>query len=203
MIHSLLRRYVLYVNSVAALLSSLRVRLRYGPCLRGAANVRFEGGVVIKPFIYKQQILSIEFLGENRIGAHTIIQGTGKISWGRGSFCGAFCVIGANDQIHIGEHVMIAHAVSIRDTDHAYSDTTIPMSQQGILTAPIVIEDDVWIGHGATILKGIRIGKGAIIAAGAVVTKDVPPYAIVGGVPAKLIRMRQEAVSKVSVDNEQ
>ena len=54
----------------------------------------------------------------------------------------------------------------------------------------IVVEDDVWIGHGAIILTPARIGRGAIVAAGSVVTKDVPPYAIVGGVPAKLLRMR-------------
>jgi len=54
----------------------------------------------------------------------------------------------------------------------------------------IVIEDDVWIGHGAIIMSGVRIGQGAIVAAGAVVTKDVPPYAVVGGVPAKLIKYR-------------
>lgn len=54
----------------------------------------------------------------------------------------------------------------------------------------IVVEDDVWIGHGTTVLSGVRIGQGAVVAAGAVVTKDVPPYAIVGGVPAKVIKYR-------------
>jgi len=57
-------------------------------------------------------------------------------------------------------------------------------------SSPVVIEDDVWVGHGATILKGVKIGKGAIVAAGAVVTRDVESYSIVGGVPAKLIRVR-------------
>ncbi len=56
----------------------------------------------------------------------------------------------------------------------------------------IVVEDDVWIGFGATILSGVHIGQGAVVAAGALVTKDVPPYAIVGGVPAKLIKYRFE-----------
>ncbi|MBU2537741.1 MAG: acyltransferase [Proteobacteria bacterium] len=85
---------------------------------------------------------------------------------------------------------MIAQAVSIRDTDHAFEDANLPMTQQSIITSSVVVEDDVWIGHGATILKGVHVGKGAIIAAGAVVTRDVAPYSIVGGVPAKLIRNR-------------
>jgi acetyltransferase-like isoleucine patch superfamily enzyme len=55
---------------------------------------------------------------------------------------------------------------------------------------PVIIEEDVWVGAGAYILNGVKVGRGSIIAAGAVVTKDIPPYAIVGGVPAKLIRYR-------------
>jgi acetyltransferase-like isoleucine patch superfamily enzyme len=65
------------------------------------------------------------------------------------------------------------------------------MKNQGIITTPIVIEDDVWIGHGAVILKGVTLGQGSIIAASAVVTKDVSPYSIVGGIPAKIIGSRK------------
>ena len=64
------------------------------------------------------------------------------------------------------------------------------MKNQGIHTSPIIIEDDVWVGYGAVITKGVTISKGAIIGANAVVTKDVPKYAIVGGVPAKIIKYR-------------
>ena len=64
--------------------------------------------------------------------------------------------------------------------------------QRHFLGGGIVVEDDVWIGFGATILSGVHIGQGAVVAAGALVTKDVPPYAIVGGVPAKLIKYRFE-----------
>ena len=63
---------------------------------------------------------------------------------------------------------------------------------EGVSKGDIIVEDDVWIGYGATIMSGVNIGQGAVIAAGAVVTKDVPPYAIVGGVPAKVIKYRFE-----------
>lgn len=70
------------------------------------------------------------------------------------------------------------------------------MNQQGEIYRPIYINDNVWIGYGVTILKGVHIGKGAVCAAGAVVTHDVPDYAIVGGVPAKIIRFRTEKNEK-------
>ena len=74
---------------------------------------------------------------------------------------------------------------------HAFDCTGIPMMQQGFDTErPVTIDDDVWIGDRVLILAGVHVGKGAIIGAGAVVTKDVPPYAIVGGNPAHIIRMR-------------
>lgn len=85
---------------------------------------------------------------------------------------------------------MIAPSVSIRDTDHGFSRTDIPMMQQDLDTSPVCIGDDVWIGHGAIILKGVRIGDGAIVAAGAVVTRNVAPFSIVGGVPAREIAKR-------------
>ncbi|NEQ84957.1 MAG: maltose O-acetyltransferase [Moorea sp. SIO2I5] len=69
----------------------------------------------------------------------------------------------------------------------------IPMMEQGVYSkGPVVIGDDVWLGAGAIVLDGVRIGKGCIIGAGAVVTKDLPDYAVAIGVPARVIRMRQQ-----------
>jgi len=87
---------------------------------------------------------------------------------------------------------MIANAVSIRDTDHNFTDTSVDMINQGIKTDPIFIKDNVWLGHGVVITKGVTINSGAIIAANAVVTKNIPSNAIVGGVPAKIIKYRNE-----------
>lgn len=85
---------------------------------------------------------------------------------------------------------MISYNVHIRTDTHNYYNKNIPMIYQGHFEKDIVIGDDVWIGFGAQILPGVKIGDGAIIGAGAVVTKDVEPYTIVGGVPAKIIKKR-------------
>lgn len=93
----------------------------------------------------------------------------------------------------IGNDVRIGHRVSIVTSDHVYADILVPIHKQGLIDAPVVIEDDVWIGCNATILKGVKIGKGAIIAAGAVVTKNVDAFSIVGGVPARFISSRNSS----------
>lgn len=92
--------------------------------------------------------------------------------------------------LRIGNHVRIGHRTSIITSDHRYEDMSVPIHQQGLISGEVVIEDDVWIGCNATILKNVRIGRGAIIAAGAVVTRDVPSNTIFGGVPAKQIGVR-------------
>lgn len=126
-----------------------------------------------------------------RIFNDVFLQGLGPIIIGENTYVGAYSVLGSYEKIKIGRDVMIAQSVSIRDHDHIFNDLKIPMRQQGVTTAPIIIEDDVWIGHGVIITKGVTVGKGAILAAGAVVTKDVPPLAIVGGVPATIIKYRK------------
>jgi len=95
-----------------------------------------------------------------------------------------------NETITIGNHVLIAAGAQMITRKHGFSDLQSPISEQGYTNAPIVIEDDVWIGFQAIILSGVTIGKGSIVGAGAVVTKSIEPYSIVGGVPAKLIRKR-------------
>lgn len=104
--------------------------------------------------------------------------------------------IGANSFLHgpttIGKCVMIGSDCYIYTRNHEFNRTDIPMIDQGFKgKKEVIIEDDVWIGSRVTILPGVRIGKGSIIGAGAVVTKDVEPYSIVGGVPAKLIKKRK------------
>lgn len=93
--------------------------------------------------------------------------------------------------VKIGCDVMIGEGLVAISKNHEFANTEIPMRLQGFQKdRPIIIEDDVWIGTRVTILPGVRIGKGSVIGAGSVVTKNVPPYAIFGGNPARLIRHR-------------
>lgn len=100
--------------------------------------------------------------------------------------------------LKIGNDVRIAPMVSIYTQDHQFNNTEKPIWTQGFSSAPITIEDDVWIGTKATILKGTRIGKGAIIAANSVVTANsaIPPYTIWGGIPARQISDRKNPKNK-------
>jgi len=111
------------------------------------------------------------------------------ISIGHNSFIGSNCWL--HSQARIGNYVMLAGQVSIVGGDHKYNVVGVPMINAGRDTnKPVTICDDVWVGHRAIIMHGVTIGQGAIVAAGAIVTSDVEPYAIVGGVPAKKIKSR-------------
>lgn len=111
---------------------------------------------------------------------------------GSRSNIGANCYIGCSGGIEIGENVMMSPSVSLFAENHNFARTDIPMKDQGVTRKPIVIENDCWLASGSTILAGVRVGRGAVVAAGAVVTSDVPPFAIVGGVPAKIISWRKQ-----------
>lgn len=111
---------------------------------------------------------------------------------GDGSNIGAFAYVGAAAGIKIGKNVMMGPRVSLLAEQHNIERLDIPMKEQGTSRKGIVIEDDVWLGANCCVLDGVTVGHGAVIAAGAIVTRDVPAYAIVGGVPARVIRMRTE-----------
>ena len=102
------------------------------------------------------------------------------------------CHIGCVNEITIGNDVLLASRVYISDHSHGaqdYHDIVVPPSERKVVSkGPVIIEDGVWIGEGACILPGVRIGRYAIVGANAVVTRDVPPYTIVGGVPARTLK---------------
>lgn len=107
---------------------------------------------------------------------------------GDNSGIGAYSQVGV---VNIGNNVMMGTHCLILSQNHRYNDLSIPMCQQGFQEhKPVIIDDDVWIGSRVILLPGVRVGHGAIIGAGAVVTKDVEPYSIVAGNPAKVIGRR-------------
>lgn len=101
-----------------------------------------------------------------------------------------FVYFSGYDGIVIKNNVRIGTHSTFITSDHIYDDIETPIYKQGLISAPIILEDDVWIGANVTVLKGVKIGRGAIIAAGAVVNTNVPEYTIFGGIPARLLKTR-------------
>ena len=114
----------------------------------------------------------------------------GKINIGDRVSINSNVILGAanNGEIYIGNDVLIGPNVVIRASNHRYGLKSIPINKQGYTGGKIIIEDDVWIGANVVVLPNVLVGKGAVIGAGAVVNRDIPPYAMAGGVPAKVIR---------------
>jgi acetyltransferase-like isoleucine patch superfamily enzyme len=104
---------------------------------------------------------------------------------------GPYCYIGCSGHISIGNNVMISPRVSIYAENHVFDNTDTPIKSQGVKKENVVIEDDCWIASNSILLAGVTIGKGSIVAAGSVVTQDVPPYSVVAGVPARVIKNRR------------
>ncbi|MPR32122.1 acyltransferase [Cytophagaceae bacterium SJW1-29] len=117
------------------------------------------------------------------------IDGKNSVSIGDDTDIGAYVHIYGGGGVIIGNRVLIASHVTITSLTHDYTYKTIKFAP--IISKEIRIQDDVWIGTHAVILPGITVGKGAVIACGAIVTKDVPEMAIVGGVPAKILKYRK------------
>jgi maltose O-acetyltransferase len=121
--------------------------------------------------------------------------GSGKgVRVGNRSALGLDClVIGP---LVVGDDVMMGPRCCMLGSSHATASTDVPMNQQGFLPdQAVVIEDDVWIGANVTVLPGRTIGRGSIVGAGAVVTRDVPPYSVVGGNPAQVVASRTDRVA--------
>jgi maltose O-acetyltransferase len=132
-----------------------------------------------------------DFCGDNVNIEHGANFGTGKgIKVGNNSGIGVNANI--RGPLEIGDDVMMGPDVIIVTTNHNFTDISKPMRLQGYKCAPVKIGNDVWIGSRAIILPGVIIGNGVIVGAGAVVTKDLPDFAIAAGNPAKILRFRNE-----------
>ena len=165
--------------------TALRI-LAYRPFFKQASFFRFGVGVVILGF---KNISLGRGVALNRYASLTADRGA--ITLGDNVYVGDFCTISGDDgEVTIGNNVLIAAYTLIQAANHKFDRLDIPIMDQGHETSYVHIEDDVWIGAGCVICPGVRIGSGAVIGAGAVVTKDVPPLAVAGGVPARVIKYR-------------
>ncbi|WP_051371797.1 acyltransferase [Leisingera aquimarina] len=125
-------------------------------------------------------------------GAHFETGYGGHIILGDDCYVDVFAILNGDGGLEIGNNALIAGHCHIVSGNHCFADLSQPMNSQGIAGQSIVLEDDVWLGAGVKALDGMRIGRGSIVSAGAVVTRDVAPCSIMGGVPAKLIRQRRQ-----------
>jgi maltose O-acetyltransferase len=116
---------------------------------------------------------------------------------GRGTRINRDCALDTRGGLSIGDHVSISPEVVVLTADHDRDDPAFPLRHR-----PVVIEDHVWIGMRAMVLPGVRIGRGAVVAAGAVVTRDVEPLSIVAGIPARVVGHRGPEALAYSLDSE-
>ncbi|AHG88392.1 transferase hexapeptide repeat containing protein [Gemmatirosa kalamazoonensis] len=110
---------------------------------------------------------------------------------------GAGAFLGAQGGITIGDDVIMGPGVRIFSENHRTDDVDRPIRAQGVRRAAVTIGRDCWLGAGATVLAGVSVGEGSVVAAGAVVTRDVPPYSVVAGVPARVVRARRPDVASL------
>ena len=206
--------------SIRRLLSLLRCLLRgikfsldprelvfVGPSvdLRYKRGIRFGCGVVLARGV------SINGLAEQgvtlgdrvSIGAYSIIESSAVITKigvgchiGNDSGIGDFSFVGASGGVWIGSNVIMGQRVSFHSENHCFDRTDVPIRMQGVTRQGIRIEDDCWVGANVIFLDGAHVGKGCVVAAGAVVRGVIPSYSVVAGMPAKVVKTRQGLASK-------
>jgi acetyltransferase-like isoleucine patch superfamily enzyme len=119
----------------------------------------------------------------------------GEVSIGAKTVMGQECTISAYQHVEIGRECIVADRVMLIDFDHGAVEVERPIRLQGIYKRDVRVAHNVWIGYGACILSGVTVGENAIVGTSAVVTRDVPANAVVGGIPARILRMREEPSS--------
>ncbi len=115
----------------------------------------------------------------------------GRVEIGAKTVMGQECTISAYQRVRIGEQCVIADRAMFIDFDHGVVEVERPIRQQGIYKRDVEVGSNVWIGYGACILRGVSVGDNSIVGTNSVVTKDVPANAVVAGIPARIIRMRE------------
>lgn len=202
------------IKKIMMLLRGYRIKLFFGKSngslfigkkcdIRCKRKINFLGSATIEDYA-KIDALSKGgiTIGNNfSLGRNSIIECTGvlrelgeTLTIGENVGIAANAFIAMRGNIEIGDNTIFGPNVSIHAENHNFQDINTPIRLQGATRKGVKIGKDCWIGSKVTILDGVNIGNGVIVAAGAVVNKNVPDYAIVGGVPAKIIKMRKEEV---------
>jgi acetyltransferase-like isoleucine patch superfamily enzyme len=168
------------------------LQLRF-PRVSFGSDTRFGRWVVLRPHHGSRR-------GIIRVGRGCDIQDGARLeTWGgsielsQNTFVGPYVVIYGHGGVRIGTNCLISMHCRILSSNHTIPPIGVPIRSMSDVAMPTVIEDDVWLGAGATVLAGVRLHQGAIIGAGAVVTHDIPANAIAVGVPARVIRYRPTA----------
>lgn len=187
-LRSLFYRLILHMQGTAAIEAGVRLRF--------ADHIHLGQGAYLDQGVYLHACPNGIQIGANTLVMHGAVLHVynfrnlphSGIKIGCDSLVGEYSVIRGQGGVTIGDRVYTSPFTQIIAVDHVFDDPQRPFIEQGITAVGIVIEDDVWIGSGAIITDGVHIGQGAVIAAGAVVTEDVAPHTVVGGVPARLIK---------------
>ncbi|WP_157977778.1 acyltransferase [Paraburkholderia kururiensis] len=195
-------------NLMRGTVLSLRSR-RASPCFVGRrVRLRFARKIEIGRYAVIGDGAILSGLGRDglhigaraNIGAYTrLVVGTdlarpgARIVIGEGCGIGEFSSVGGSGGVTIGRNTIIGQYFSAHPENHNFADPTRPIREQGTTRKPISIGEDCWFGARVTVLGGVTIGRGCVIAAGAVVTRDVPPYSIVAGIPGRVVGTRHGA----------
>ncbi|GII99191.1 acetyltransferase-like isoleucine patch superfamily enzyme [Sediminihabitans luteus] len=171
-----------------------------GTRLTSLADVHHAGRLVIEDGAEVQGLATggLRFGQDVSIGQRAAIRpssyyggeiGEGLAVGDRSSFATG-CFVGCSGTITIGSDVMVGPGAMLFSENHRFDDLAAPIKSQGVERGRLVVEDDCWIGARAMLLSGVTVGRGSVVAAGSVVTADVPPHSVVAGVPARVVRDR-------------
>lgn len=167
---------------------SPRAVIKRGRKIRLGANVVVERGATL--WVDTNNSF-IAIRDDSYLSSHCILNTfDGWISMGSNCTVNSYAILYGHGGLEIGNDVRIAPQVMIMPMNHIYKDPHTPIRTQGIRSRGIKIEDDVWLGAGSVVLDGVTVGKGSVIGAGAIVAKNIPPYSVAVGIPARVIKKR-------------
>jgi len=191
-LRNLVYRLIMNFDGTAAIENGVRIAY--------AGNVHLGEGVYLDRGVYLHALpQGITIGAKTFLMHHTMLHvfnfrhlPQAGITIGSNCFLGEYNVIRGQGGVTIGNDVYTGPMVKIVAVNHVFDSLDRPIREQGVTAQGIVIEDDVWLGAGVTVVDGVTIGRGSIIGAGAVVTSDIPPYSIAVGIPAKPVKNRHD-----------